>query len=87
MNNKNGWRGVKRRSRNSESIEVGVVLAGDLHDYYAEEELTSWIKSFDSFITDDYRIILENGIITTSGLEDQKYFHYTSIKWSERKEE
>lgn len=78
---------IKKRSRHSETIEVGVILAGNLRDYYAEEELASWIKSLDSLVTEEYRIILEEGIITTSGLEGRKYFHYTGTEWSERKEE
>lgn len=69
----------------SATIEVSVVLAGNLRDYYAEEELASWIKSLDSLVTEEYRIILEEGIITTSGLEGRKYFHYTGTEWSERK--
>ena len=77
---------IKKRSRHSETVEVGVILAGNLRDYYAEEELASWIKSLDSLITDNYRIILEGGLVTSSGLEGRKYFYYTGAEWLEREE-
>jgi hypothetical protein len=78
---------IQKNFRNSETIEVGVVLTGNLRDYYDEEELTNWIKSLDSLITDEYKIILDNGIITTNGLEGQTYFRYTGIEWLEKKED
>lgn len=74
-------RNERRNSASDNILEIGVMLTGKLRDYAPEEELARWIESLDSLITDDYRIILEHGLITTRSFGKRNYFRYTGMEW------
>lgn len=74
-------RNERRKSSSDNILEIGVMLTGKLRDYAPEEGLTRWIESLDSLITDDYRIILEHGLITTRSFGKRNYFRYTGMEW------